>query len=346
MFPSSFPHDPGTAFPLVSNSGRRPCFTARVASNVRQESPQSGGGFAPQFTSRSSRWRAARQFGASGRARCGDQTVIPFIHIGGYRFASYGIMMATGMFVAYYVLRADLRRRQLALPALNLIIAICGSGFIASKLYLALEFPSRYLLHPSNLLHPSGYAFYGGVFGGIGAIFLLARRYRISALSLFDAVSAAGALGYGFGRVGCFLAGDGDYGMPTTLPWGMAFPHGLIPTLQRVHPTPVYEVIGAVLITIYLWRLGRPGIRRGHEPGMIFAEYLVWTGLARFLVEFIRLNVRVAWGLSNAQCVALCSIAGGLALIAMATIRQRRRGQRIADQESWSHASRIGEIRT
>lgn len=270
--------------------------------------------------------------------------MIPFIHIGGYRFASYGIMMATGMFAAYYVLCADLRRRQLALPPLILIIAICGSGFIASKLYLALEFPSRYLLHPSNLLNPSGYAFYGGVFGGIGAILLLARLYRITALSLFDAVSAAGALGYGFGRVGCFLAGDGDYGTPTSLPWGMAFPHGLIPTLQHVHPTPIYEVIGAVLITAYLWRIGRPGVRPALHPGLVFAQYLIWTGLARFLVEFIRLNVRVLCGLSNAQCVALCSIAGGLMLITLITIRRRRRGITAANQPAWTFANRIREI--
>jgi phosphatidylglycerol---prolipoprotein diacylglyceryl transferase len=272
--------------------------------------------------------------------------VIPFIHIGGYRFASYGIMMATGMFVAYYVLRADLRRRQLALPPLTLIIAICGSGFVASKLYLALEFPSRYLLHPSNLLHQSGFAFYGGVFGGIGAILLLARRYRIATLSLFDAVSPAGALGYGFGRVGCFLAGDGDYGTPTSLPWGMAFPHGLIPTLQRVHPTPIYEVIGAALITAYLWRLGRPDSRRAPDPGVVFAQYLLWTGLARFLVEFIRLNVRVLWNLSNAQCVALCSIAGGLLLISLITIRQRRRRLATDSQDAWAFAIRSWEIET
>jgi phosphatidylglycerol---prolipoprotein diacylglyceryl transferase len=223
------------------------------------------------------------------------------------------------------VLRADLRRRQLALRPLTVIFVICGSGFIASKLYLALEFPSRYLLHPESLLNPSGYAFYGGVFGGIGAILLLARLYRVATLRLFDAVSAAGALGYGFGRFGCFLAGDGDYGVPTNMPWGMAFPHGLIPTLERVHPTPIYEVIGAVLITAYLWRLGRPGVRAAVEPGLVFAQYLLWTGLARFLVEFIRLNVRVLWNLSNAQLVAIASMAAGAALYAAVQGRSRRR---------------------
>jgi phosphatidylglycerol---prolipoprotein diacylglyceryl transferase len=233
-------------------------------------------------------------------------------------------MMATGMFVAYYVLRADLRRRDLSLNPLVLIVAICGSGFVASKLYLAVDAPLLYLRHPDYFLNPSGYRFYGGVIGACGVVCLLARYYKIAALSLFDAVSAEAALGYGFGRVGCFLAGDGDYGIPTSLPWGTSFPHGIVPTLQHVHPTPIYEVIGAVVIAAYLWRLGRPDVRSLLKPGTVFAHYLLWTGLARFLVEFIRLNPRVYLGLTNAQWVAACSVTGGALLLVVLMARRQR----------------------
>jgi phosphatidylglycerol---prolipoprotein diacylglyceryl transferase len=241
--------------------------------------------------------------------------MVPFIHIGHVAFATYGIMMATGMFVGYYMLRADLRRREIDLKPITLIIAICGSGFVASKLYLGIESPRLFLDHPSNFLNPSGYTFYGAVIGAIVVICMLAGHYKVPALSLFDAVSPEAALGYGFGRVGCFLAGDGDYGVATSLPWGMSFPHGLVPTLQRVHPTPIYEVIGAAIITAYLWRMGRPEIRRTLAPGTVFAHYLIWTGLARFMVEFIRLNPRVYAGFTNAQLVAIVSVFGGIALI-------------------------------
>lgn len=271
--------------------------------------------------------------------------MIPFIHIGRFAFATYGIMMATGMFVGYYMLRADLSRREIALKPLTLIIAICGSGFVFSKLYLGIESPRLFLEHPSNFLNPSGYTFYGAVIGAIAVVCMLARHYKVSALTIFDSVSPEAALGYGFGRVGCFLAGDGDYGIATSLPWGMSFPHGLVPTLQRVHPTPIYEIIGAVIITVCLWRMGRPEIRRALTPGTVFAHYLIWTGLARFLVEFIRLNPRVYAGLTNAQLVALASILGGTLLLTLLIVRVRRAApvDRAISQRVWKFTHRAWE---
>lgn len=224
-------------------------------------------------------------------------------------------MMGTGMFVAFYVLRADMSRRQLALHPLPLIVAICAIGFVASKLYLLVTYPALYWAHPARLLNPSGYAFYGAVMGGVAVVCGLARIYRTPALTIFDAVSPAAALGYGFGRLGCFLAGDGDYGTPTSVPWGMSFPNGLVPTLETVHPTPLYEIAMSIAITAFLWRLGRAQCRPPLPPGTVFAVYLLLTGIARFLVEFIRLNPRVIYGLSNAQLVALASIVGGALLL-------------------------------
>jgi phosphatidylglycerol---prolipoprotein diacylglyceryl transferase len=240
--------------------------------------------------------------------------MMPFVHIGSVSLATYGMMMGTGMIVAYYMLRADVRRRELPLNPLVLVVAICVGGFIASKLYLGVENPALFLRHPGLFLNPSGYTFYGAVIGAIGIVILLARTYGVPALSLFDSISAEAALGYGFGRLGCQLAGDGDYGIATSLPWAMSYPHGLVPTLEHVHPTPIYEVIVALFIAAYLWRLGTPAMRRTLRPGMVFAHYLIWTGIARFLVEFIRRNPRVYLELTNAQLVAVGSIALGVAL--------------------------------
>jgi len=152
-----------------------------------------------------------------------------------------------------------------------------------------------------------------------------------------DAGSPAAALGYGVGRFGCFLSGDGDYGIPTSLPWAMSFPNGLVPTTERVHPTPIYELIVACVIAWILWRIGArqivasttkqsgPASTRDKKKaesisgiaqlpnGSVFAAYLVLTGTARFLVEFIRINPRSFFGLTNAQAASLASvIAGGL----------------------------------
>jgi phosphatidylglycerol---prolipoprotein diacylglyceryl transferase len=116
-------------------------------------------------------------------------------------------------------------------------------------------------------------------------------------------------VGYGVGRIGCLTSGDGDYGIPTNLPWGMSFPHGLVPTVQRVHPTPIYELIGALIIAAVLWKRGR------RNPGEITGEYLVLSGLARFLVEFIRINPRIYFGMSNAQVASIGSMIVGIVLI-------------------------------
>jgi phosphatidylglycerol:prolipoprotein diacylglycerol transferase len=128
--------------------------------------------------------------------------------------------------------------------------------------------------------------------------------------------------------MGCLLSGDGDYGTPTNLPWGMSFPNGLVPTTDRVHPTPIYEFIAACAIAALLWKMGshfaKPSTKekRGaqtanaalYQPGQIFAAYLVLTGIARFLVEFIRLNPRVLWIFTNAQIASVVCIVAGIIL--------------------------------
>jgi phosphatidylglycerol:prolipoprotein diacylglycerol transferase len=132
-----------------------------------------------------------------------------------------------------------------------------------------------------------------------------------------DLAAPAAAIGNGIGRIGCFLSGDGCYGLPTSLPWGMSFPHGIEPTIVRVHPTPLYELAAGLLIGGWLWwRGGKP-----HGTGAIVGEYLLLSGIARFLVEFIRRNPKVLWGLSNAQLASAGSVIAGIVLIAWASTR-------------------------
>jgi len=243
--------------------------------------------------------------------------VIPFLHIGWLTIPTFGLMVALAMLVSFYVLRADLRRRGIAADA-ELFIAIpCLAGIVGAKLYHVLESPSELFAHPwSELLSQFGFAWFGGLLAGVGAFVWLARREKIRLLTMMDAGSPAAALGYGVGRIGCFLSGDGDYGMPTALPWGMRFPNGLVPTTERVHPTPIYELIVACVIAWILWRMGAKQIAapgRGFG-GKVFAAYLVLTGIARFLVEFIRINPRSFLGMTNAQAASLASIVAGVLL--------------------------------
>ncbi len=243
--------------------------------------------------------------------------MIPFLHVGWLTIPTFGLMVALAMLVSFYVLRADLRRRGIGADA-ELFIAIpCLAGIVGAKLYHVLESPFELFAHPrSELFSQFGFAWFGGLLAGVGAFVWLARREKIPLLTMMDAGSPAAALGYGIGRIGCFLSGDGDYGVPTSLPWGMSFLNGLVPTTERVHPTPIYELIVACLISWILWRMGARQIAAAGKAaaGKVFAAYLVLTGTARFLVEFIRINPRSFFGMTNAQAASLASIVAGVFL--------------------------------
>jgi predicted O-methyltransferase YrrM len=142
---------------------------------------------------------------------------------------------------------------------------------------------------------------------------------------MLDICSPAAAFGYAVGRIGCLISGDGDYGIPTNLPWGMAFPNGLVPTTQRVHPTPIYEFLAGMLIFWYLWRRGSRAISHPLATGVITGEFLILSGISRFLVEFIRINPRVILGMSNAQLTALLSAVAGVLLLIFARRRFRKK---------------------
>ena len=272
--------------------------------------------------------------------------MIPFLHIAGFTIPTFGLMVACAMLAAYFVLRADLARRGIADKnsgeAEALISFPCLAGFIGAKLYHLLESPSEFFADPVHLLFsPYGFAWFGGLLAGFATFAFLAWRITrhkardggtVSLLTIFDAGSPAAALGYGIGRIGCLLSGDGDYGTPTSLPWGMSFPNGLVPTVERVHPTPLYEFIVACGIAWWLWRMDRsdrstqaraesvspseagPSNASSAQPGKVFAAYLVLTGVARFLVEFIRINPRSFLGMSNAQAAAAASVIAGIIL--------------------------------
>ncbi|MGC9158334.1 MAG: prolipoprotein diacylglyceryl transferase, partial [Terracidiphilus sp.] len=167
---------------------------------------------------------------------------------------------------------------------------------------------------------------FGGLLFGITALVVQGRRAGIGALRTLDLAAPSAAIGYGMGRIGCFLSGDGDYGIAihpvhllgwTFHPWGMSFPHGLDPVFVPVYPTPLYELAGGLAIGGWLWwRLGK-----SHRTGAILGQYLLLSGTARFLVEFIRRNPRVLWGMSNAQLAAAGSVIVGTAMIAW-TVRR------------------------
>ena len=311
--------------------------------------------------------------------------LLPFLHIGSFLLPTYGMLAATGMLVGFFILRADLRRRGIDVDPASILGVTGIAGLAGARLYHLLESPSEFFADPIHLLFSqTGLAWFGGFIGGFIALFFLARHYKLPMLLMCDICSPAAAMGYGFGRIGCLLSGDGDYGTPTSLPWGMSFPNGIVPTTEHVHPTPIYEFLAALVIFYVLWKIGARYVKRPAESavknsgemratgveketadnaaagsaritaassaratkkktkrekakdsnsapaaspfpappgkpfGIVFAYYLLLSGAARFLVEFIRINPRILFGMSNAQVVALgCTLAGAFLLYSL-----------------------------
>lgn len=129
-------------------------------------------------------------------------------------------------------------------------------------------------------------------------------------LPALSAATPALAIGHLIGRIGCFLVGD-DYGRPSSLPWAVAFPEGLPPVFERVHPTQLYE---AAWLAVLAWLLIR-WRRRGIADAAVLGRYLVLAAGFRFVLEFIRVNPEVALGLTVAQWISAGVVLTGLTVL-------------------------------
>jgi phosphatidylglycerol:prolipoprotein diacylglycerol transferase len=245
--------------------------------------------------------------------------MIPYLHFWGLSIPTFGLMLWLAAVAAAFVVDRAFHRAGIEADAIGMVAIAVVAGIVGAKLWHVVDTPSEFREVGWRVLWDSaGFAWFGGLTFGIAALVLQGMRAGIGGLRTLDLAAPAAAVGYAIGRIGCFLSGDGCYGIPTNLPWGMSFPKGLEPTYARVHPTPLYELIAGLLIGLWLWHRGG----KTRPTGWILGEYLVLTGTARFLVEFIRRNPKVLFDLSNAQLASAGSVVVGIALILWAATRR------------------------
>ncbi len=238
--------------------------------------------------------------------------MLPYLHLFHINIPTFGLLLWLAAVAAAILVDRGFKRACIEADAVGIVAVAVVAGVVGAKLWHVLDTPAEFrMLGWKVLWDTAGFAWYGGLLFGIVALVAQGWWAKIGALRTLDLAAPGAAVGYGIGRIGCLLSGDGCYGIPTKLPWGMSFPNGLEPIYEPVHPTPLYEFLAALLIGWLLWRrAGKP-----HATGMILGHYLVLTGIARFLVEFIRRNPKVIFGLSNAQLASLGAAVVGVALI-------------------------------
>ena len=244
----------------------------------------------------------------------------PEIDVVGIPVKTFGLMFALA-FLACGLMMAK-RFKELGKPtdyAYEIIFAALIGGIVGSRVYwLVQNYDEAKDDLIGNLFSGSGLVWYGGAIGGAIAVIGWAYFRGMLNLTLLDITAPGLALGYAIGRAGCQISGDGDYGDKTDLPWGMAYPHGAVPTDDKVHPSPIYESLAMGLVALWLWRR-----RDDYQPGVLFAWYLVLAGLERFLVEFVRRNDVTALGITVPAIESLILALVGVVWLVLA---QRRHG--------------------
>lgn len=262
--------------------------------------------------------------------------MIPILfEIGPIKVYSYGLMLGIGFLIGSYILSLEFKRKGID-PNLasNITIIALIFGIAGAKILYLIENWSSFIRAPVDMAFSAGgLTWYGGFILGITAVLLYVRSKKIPVLKVMDGLGVALLLAYGVARLGCHFSGDGDYGFPTNLPWGTnyekgtyppsrafaifpevtsKYPNGIVPDNTPCHPTPVYEMLLGVGGFLLLWFYFR---KKNYPDGKLFAIYLVMSSVFRFSVEFLRLNPRLLFGLSEAQLISIVLFLVGVAWI-------------------------------
>jgi len=277
----------------------------------------------------------------------------PYINIGPLHLGTFGLLLWLAAVAGTVVLHRNFVRHGIAADSLNIVAVVVVAGVAGAKLWHELQDIQELRTalqmigqpgwhHPLDVMmgffrwFQNGFAWFGGMVAGILALMAQGRHARfkgpgwksfdepglslgspVGPIRMLDLAAPAAALGYGVGRIGCLLAGDGDYGVNTTLPWGVHMAkNALVPPTPPdalVQPTPIYELLFSLMLFWLLWTLAK----KARPVGWLTGVYLACAGIGRFLVEFVRVNPRIYFHhtLSNAQIAAAITTLAGLALI-------------------------------
>lgn len=278
--------------------------------------------------------------------------MFPYLNLGSWHIGTFGLLLWLAAVCATVVLHRNFIRNGVDADALNVVALAVIAGIIGAKAWHELQAPASIMpeIHVAvreaggnpflGFLHwfQAGFAWFGGLLAAIAVLIWQGRvsRFkgplkgtqgqRVGALRMLDLAAPATAIGYGVGRIGCLLSGDGDYGVNTTRAWGVHMMHGadtyhralVLPTPPDalVQPTPIYELLFSVVVFWVLWKLGE----RYKPIGWLTGLYLLLSGLGRFVVEFVRINPKLYFHhtMSNAQVAALGSAVVGIVVMVWA----------------------------
>ncbi|MEN9300183.1 MAG: hypothetical protein RLZZ429_2496 [Bacteroidota bacterium] len=225
----------------------------------------------------------------------------------------------------------------------DIVLYAAVFGFLGAKVFHNLENWNEFSKDPiGSLISFSGLTFYGGLICAGVAIILFARKRKINVIHLADAMAPTMMFAYAFGRVGCQVSGDGDWGIVNTNPkpfswmpdwlWAYNYPHNVIgegkpiegcvgpycnELVPAVYPTPLYEIIACMLLFGVLWYYRKKLKIAGQLAGL----YLILNGAERFFIEKIRVNTKyedLPFQPTQAELISFAMIIAGIILMVKA----------------------------
>ena len=246
-----------------------------------------------------------------------------FLQYKALQIGGYGVMLGLGFYFAFLLTEREfiLRGKNPDL-AYKILLAAIPCGIIGSKIFHILEHLDQFKTDPAGMIFSgAGLSAYGGILMSLLVCYFIIRYHKENFLEIADITTPALMLGYCFGRFGCHVAGDGCYGINTSSFFATSYPNGIVPSTASVFPTPLFEVAFAVIATGILLQLRKRDLARGN----LFFIYLVMMGIPRLLVEFIRTNPVLVFGLSQAQVISIGLIIAATAGFAYNSVKAKQR---------------------
>jgi phosphatidylglycerol:prolipoprotein diacylglycerol transferase len=257
---------------------------------------------------------------------------------------TFGVVVMAAIAIATSVARIEVRRKEAVgqLPASthavvgDLAVVCAIAGLVGARVFHIVDYSTQFVADPAAMIFSrAGFSIYGGLFFGVAAGIVFLKRRGIPIAPMLDATAPSLMLGYGVGRLGCQLSGDGDWGIasdmalkPDWLPgwlWAQTYRGNIVGAVipdPGVYPTPIYESAAALVLFGVLWALRSEKPR----PAYLFSVYLLVAGFERLLVEKIRINLRHDWlglGLTQAEVISILFVLAGL-LGVLLTLRGRK----------------------
>ncbi len=222
----------------------------------------------------------------------------------------YGVMLGLGFYLSFLLLEREFRLRDINPElAYKILLLSIPCGIVGSRIFHILENLKQFAADPINMIFSNaGASAYGGYILAFFLAIIMIKKNNERVLKIFDAASPSLAFGYCFGRFGCHVAGDGCFGIKTTSLLGTPYPNGIVPSTMPVYPTPLFEVFISFIATGVLLKMRKTDLKEGR----LFFTFLIFSGLPRFLVEFIRTNPELISGLSQAQIIGIFFIFTGI----------------------------------